>query len=128
MRRPFVHSARTVHGFVALSISSALMSCAMPAVAQAQEASDADATDDRLAEVVVTAQFKDQNVRDVPIAISAVTAEMLQERGQTSLTDLGQTSPGLAIRPSGQYGNATAVTIRGVGNFNALYGYEPGVG
>lgn len=105
-----------------------------PALAHAQDAaadktdSTAATADDRIAEVVVTAQFLNQNVRDVPIAISAITGEMLQERGQTSLTDIGQTAPGLAIRPSGQYGNATAVTIRGVGNFNALYGYEPGVG
>ena len=134
MERPFVPSARTVNRCLALSIRSALMLAGMTAVAQAQDATGgptnapAAGVDDRLEEVVVTAQFKNQNVRDVPIAISAVTADMLQARGQTSLTDIGQTAPGLAIRPSGQYGNATAVTIRGVGNFNALYGYEPGVG
>ena len=129
MKRPLVHAARTVN-CISLSVGSALMFFG-PALAQAQDAnagSTDSASDDRIAEIVVTAQFLNQNARDVPIAISAITAEMLQERGQTSLTDIGQSAPGLAIRPSGQYGNATAVTIRGVGNFNALYGYEPGVG
>jgi iron complex outermembrane receptor protein len=128
MRRPLVHATRTVN-YVSLSVGFILFG---PALTHAQDAAagstDSTATDDRIAEVVVTAQFLNQNVRDVPIAISAITAEMLQARGQSSLTDIGASSPGLAIRPSGQYGNATAVTIRGVGNFNALYGYEPGVG
>jgi iron complex outermembrane receptor protein len=130
MKRPLMRAARIVN-CVSLSIGSALMLYG-PAFAQAQDAdtgtTDPVAADDRIAEVVVTAQFLNQNVRDVPIAISAITAEMLEARGQTSLTDIGYSAPGLAIRPSGQYGNATAVTIRGVGNFNALYGYEPGVG
>ncbi|MBO9603755.1 MAG: TonB-dependent receptor [Novosphingobium sp.] len=94
----------------------------------AKSADAAKGSDDQIQEIVVTAQFTNQSVRDVPISITAVSGETLEARGQTSLTDIGQSTPGLAIRPSGQYGNATAVTVRGVGNFNALYGYEPGVG
>ena len=94
MKRPLVHAARTVN-YVSLSVGLILFG---PALTQAQDAAagstDSNGSDDRIAEVVVTAQFLTQNVRDVPIAISAVTAEMLQERGQTSLTDLGSTSPG----------------------------------
>jgi iron complex outermembrane receptor protein len=130
MKRLFLRKARIVKRCSALVIGSASMFLGMPAFSQAQgaEADPEAASDDRIAEVTVTAQFLSQSVRDVPIAISAITNDMLQARGQTSLTDIGQAAPGLAIRPSGQYGNATAVTIRGVGNFNALYGYEPGVG
>jgi len=98
-----------------------------PMAAMAQDAA-APAQDDQLQEIVVTAQFTSQSARDVPISITAISGDTLEARGQTNLTDIGQSTPGLAIRPSGQYGNATAVTVRGVGNFNALYGYEPGVG
>ncbi|WEK46261.1 MAG: TonB-dependent receptor [Candidatus Andeanibacterium colombiense] len=115
-------------------MGAALALVLMPSAVMAQDADAAKSpdaaksSDDQIQEIVVTAQFTSQNVRDVPISITAVSGETLEARGQTSLTDIGQSTPGLAIRPSGQYGNATAVTIRGVGNFNALYGYEPGVG
>jgi iron complex outermembrane receptor protein len=139
MKQVLIRGSRTFGARTALWVGSALIALCAPAVVQAQDAaagatdstdanSAAAGSDDRIDEIVVTAQFRNQSVRDVPIAISAVTGEMLQARGQTSLTDIGQSTPGLAIRPSGQYGNATAVTVRGVGNFNALYGYEPGVG
>jgi iron complex outermembrane receptor protein len=117
---------------------AALVFLLVPTVSVAQEATasgvgtapqdPSSSADDRVGEIVVTAQFRDQNVRDVPISITALSGETLEARGMTSLTDIGQTTPGLGIRPSGQYGNATAITMRGVGNFNALYGYEPGVG
>lgn len=106
----------------------AVLFATAPAIAQDAAAAPASEDDDRIEEIVVTAQFTSQSVRDVPISITAISGETLEARGQTNLTDIGQSTPGLAIRPSGQYGSATAVTVRGVGNFNALYGYEPGVG
>ena len=111
-----------------LLVGAALALVLTPSAVMAQDTDATKSSDDQIEEIVVTAQFTSQNVRDVPISITAVSGETLEARGQTSLTDIGQSTPGLSIRPSGQYGNATAVTVRGVGNFNALYGYEPGVG
>ena len=39
-------------------------------------------------EVVVTAQFREQNVQSTPIAITAMSAEQLEERGQTSIVEI----------------------------------------
>lgn len=127
MLHSFYRSARLGQRRAHLLAGATLALLLTPATAMAQDA-EAPAADDGIEELVVTAQFTSQSVRDVPISITAVSGETLEARGQTSLTDIGQSTPGLAIRPSGQYGNATAVTVRGVGNFNALYGYEPGVG
>ena len=41
---------------------------------------------DELEEIVVTAQFREQNLQDTPIAITAVTAEMLELRSQNSVS------------------------------------------
>ncbi len=90
MKRPLVHAARTVN-YVSLSVGLILFG---PTLTHAQDAAagstDSNATDDRIAEVVVTAQFLTQNVRDVPIAISAVTAEMLQEKARPASQTSGR--------------------------------------
>jgi len=50
--------------------------------------------DESLQEIVVTAQMRQQNLQDTPVAITAVNAEMMEERGQSSLHDLAQQAPG----------------------------------
>ena len=48
-----------------------------------------------IAEIVVTAQRRVQNLQDVPVAVTAVAGELLLERGVANLTDLPNLSPGL---------------------------------
>lgn len=79
--------------------------------AQAQEASDvpeAYAKD----EIVVTAQKRSQSLQSVPLAVTAITGEMLEERGITSLQDVAQQAPNLNIA---QQIGQTRITLRGVG-------------
>jgi len=78
-------------------------------------------------EIVVTAQFRSQNLQDTPIAITALTGEMLDVRGQTNLTDLR--APNLTAEPApGIFGPAAQIYIRGVGQFDSNFAFEPGVG
>ncbi|MEN7536765.1 TonB-dependent receptor [Aurantiacibacter flavus] len=107
--------------------ASMLALCAaLPAHAQ-----DADASAERQANntIVVTAQFREQNVQDTPIAITAMTGEMLESRGQTNVADLGDFAPNVALEPAtGLQGNSIAAFIRGVGQSDASFALEPGVG
>ena len=48
----------------------------------------AQTADDGLQEVVVTAQFREQNLQDTPLAITAVNAAMLEARGQTNIAQV----------------------------------------
>ena len=73
---------------LAASLCAAL--AAGPAVAQNAATTATSAEGDQLQEIVVTAQFRQQNLQDTPVAITAVTAEMMEQRGQTSLHDLAQ--------------------------------------
>ncbi|MEI9885863.1 MAG: hypothetical protein WDN08_05065 [Rhizomicrobium sp.] len=50
--------------------------------------------------VVVTAQFTEQNVQATPLAISVVTAQDLERRGFTNITQLGATVPSLTLNPT----------------------------
>lgn len=106
----------------ALLTSAAL--CAMPALAQTPAATEATTSD-----IVVTAQFRDQKLQDVPIAITAISGDMLDQRSQTSLTDVANQAPSVTLRPTtAAFGPAISATIRGMGQIDFNPAYEPGVG
>ncbi len=85
---------------------------AMPV--QAQEAGAIEAA----GEIVVTAQKRVQNVQDVPISISVVSGEELQEQGSASLVDYAGYVPGMNVSNGGTPGQTT-ITLRGVAPLNA---------
>lgn len=80
-------------------------------------------------EIIVTAQLREQNLQDVPLSISAVSGELLEQRSQTTLTDITAQMPSLLLQknPAGQ-GNSVRVFIRGVGQSDQSPSVEPGVG
>ena len=88
--------------------SMVALMAAMPA--QAQEAGAVEAA----GEIVVTAQKRVQNVQDVPISISVIDGEALQEQGAASLVDYAGFVPGMQVSNSGTPGQTT-ITLRGVG-------------
>ncbi|MES2605232.1 MAG: hypothetical protein V4603_09855, partial [Pseudomonadota bacterium] len=49
-----------------------------------------------LEEIVVTAQFRQQNLQETPIAITAVNAEMLDARGQTNISQIAAQAPNVS--------------------------------
>ena len=108
------------------SVAAAGMWVSAPAFAQKAAAPDEQNT---LAEVVVTAQFRQQNLQDTPIAITAITAEMIEQRSATNLADLASAAPSVVLRPaSAAFGNSVTASIRGFGQIDFNPAYEPGVG
>jgi len=79
--------------------------------------------------VQVTAQFRSQNLQETPLAISAMTAEMMEARGQLSVLDIASAAPNVNIKPMAvNYGSGATVFIRGVGQNDGSFALEPGVG
>jgi iron complex outermembrane receptor protein len=69
-----------------------------------------------LQEVIVTAQKRAQKLQDVPVSISAVTSDTLDDSGVTTVQDLAQLAPGLIFAET--VGRQTTVaSIRGVAPF-----------
>jgi iron complex outermembrane receptor protein len=66
-----------------------------------------------LQEVVVTARKHTENLQDVPIAVSVVSAEALAQQGALLMQDYYATVPGLSITDSGVAGHLL-VTMRGL--------------
>lgn len=77
-------------------------------------------------EIVVTAQKVEENVQDVPIAITAVSGDALIAAGSTSLENLGQLVPSVTFRKGTTNANS-AVVLRGVGTISFSIAAEPSV-
>jgi iron complex outermembrane receptor protein len=105
------------------AVALALATAALPVFAQDPK------PDEGLQEVTVTAQFREQNLQETPIAITAITAEMLDARSQTKLADITAQSPNvlLQVNPAGG-GNSMRAFIRGVGQGDQSPSVDPGVG
>lgn len=130
MKRTRLHTAVSLIAIGAAFGFSALARA--QAVPSAQGAGDIGAGADpagQLNEIVVTAQFRDQRLQDVPIAITAVSGAVLEQRGQSSIADLGGYAPNVTLRQApATYGPAVVAYIRGVGQRDTTFALEPGVG
>lgn len=84
----------------------------------------------QLADIVVTAQFRAQNVQEAPLAITAVNSEMLEARSQTNVSEVASRAPSVQLTTGGQGGGAqtATVSIRGIGQADFNFAVEPGVG
>ena len=103
-------------GLAALSGGMASAQSQTPAV---QDESSA------LEDVIVTARKRSERLIDVPVAVTAITAETLESRQFTSVRDIAAVTPGLNIN-SDSAGRAF-ISIRGIGT-TLLDTVQPGVG
>jgi outer membrane receptor protein involved in Fe transport len=87
---------------------------------------DITPTDEMGEEIVVTAQGRTQVLQDVPLAVSAVSAESLQNSGATDIRALNQLAPSLLVSSTGSEANGSA-RIRGIGTVGDNPGLESSV-
>jgi len=79
-----------------------------------------------LEEIVVTAQRREENLNDVPIAVTALNGEQLDTLGVTDTRDLNIVVPGFSAS-NGGYGTPV-FTLRGVGFPDSTYFASPTTG
>lgn len=80
-------------------------------------------------EVIVTAQKREQNIYEVPVAISAFSAATIEKQGIGDLTDIGKFVPNLNVTGfSAGHTSSANPFIRGIGLQDHLITTEPGVG
>lgn len=115
--------------FRSTALVLSLAGFAGPALAQDTSPSDeAQRPDPGVGEIVVTAQKREENIQDVPIAISAVTSEFLESRGITSIDALGSVAPNVKIERAPSNKTAAQIAIRGSVTINPAITWEPAVG
>jgi iron complex outermembrane receptor protein len=83
----------------------------------------------QLQEVTVTAQYREEKLQDVPIAITAITAVQIEQQGAEKLSDILTNAPSVAFRQqSPAFGNSVTAYIRGFGQGDFDPAFSPGVG
>ncbi|WP_245647550.1 TonB-dependent receptor [Novosphingobium lentum] len=115
------HFARYMGGAQLLGGLSLLALSAAPALAQTKPAADAaaadtaDASSGGIAEIVVTAQKKAENLQDVPISIAAVGEAQVANLHAVTLQGLQGAVPNVEIGNFSNTPNTAVFTIRGIG-------------
>jgi len=117
--------ALTRGGIRTLVAAVAITTCA---AAQSAESADTPPQEDELEQVLVTARFKTESLQDAPISITAITADQIEHRGYNNVTDVASAAPNVNLRAAGSgFGKMAFVSIRGVGQNDFKYTFEPGV-
>lgn len=97
-----------------------------PQAALAQDSEEETATPQQGTEIIVTAQGRSQVLADVPVAISAISAETLENSGTSDIRELTQVAPSLLVSSTGNEANGSA-RIRGIGTVGDNPGLESSV-
>ena len=91
-----------------------LLGASLIAVASPVLAQDGTEDDTGLGEIVVTAQKREQNLQDVPIAISALSAEKVEQLAIRDSRDLSGLAPNVTIVQGTTSSGAAVISIRGI--------------
>ena len=109
-----------VHGVCGMLLGSALALGYAPVV-QAEQAASSNAIE----EVIVSAQRRQESIQDVPIAVSAFSGTMLEDRQIINTSDLQMNTPNVSFT-STNFGGSN-LSIRGIGNLVISSSADPGV-
>ena len=121
-------------GFIrrGLVASTAVLGCSIPAQLLAQDAqgagtsaaSEADGSSrGGIDEIVVTARKKQENLRDVPVAIIAVSGDALEEKAVVRMTDLVTMVPNFTMSLAA---NVPSTNLRGWGTYGTQFAQSVG--
>jgi len=102
--------------------------CAAPVRAQQAAAPAEPAQAKKLEAVTVTARKREETLQDVPIAVSAFTSATLFKQNVQNLGDLQGKVPLLQVYAARGSNTTMTAYIRGVGQADPTWGFDPGVG
>ena len=113
-----------------LSLAIGCVLLAPAAWAQEPTATTAGKTDQAttLDAVTVTARKREETLQEVPVAVTAFTAERLDKLNIRDIGDLNGQVPNLTIYAARGSTSTVTAYIRGVGQADPLWGVDPGVG
>jgi iron complex outermembrane receptor protein len=103
----------------------------MPVAVRAQSAESAatSAIDTgEIQKVIVTARRREETLQDVPVSVTAITADQISKQGIPDITALATQLPNTTLKSSRATNSTLTAFIRGVGQADPLAGFESGVG
>lgn len=125
-------SLRTLGGSLLLGLV-VITGAVAPAVGQqpaqtGQSAPQPESVQQAGEEIVVTARKREEDVQEVPIAVTVVTADKLEEAAAADISELQTQVPNLAIYQGRNQSTTLTAFMRGIGQADPLWGVDPGVG
>lgn len=111
-------------GKLSLAVASATLVSAMACSVYAEDG----AADFAIEEIIVTAQKRSASLQDTPIAISAFSADTLEDLGVSSAVDVGEYAPNVTLTKSLASKFNIRMSIRGNGTAEPSLAVDPKVG
>ena len=115
--------------FRAFSVAAGVvLVCVQAGPLQAEEAEGARS--EPIEEVLVTARKREENLQEVPVAVSAFTGDQMKNSGIHQFSDITQFTPGLIVQQQSTYSNTTLdnLTMRGQSGAGTQISNDPAVG
>ncbi len=114
---------------LSLAVGAALALGMFAPMGHAQDAAGAaESEQNTLDTITVTARKREETLQDVPVAVTAFTADSLDRLNVEDLSDLDAQVPNLTIYAARGSSSTVTAYIRGVGQSDPLWGVDPGVG
>ncbi|WP_206484417.1 TonB-dependent receptor [Thalassotalea sp. G2M2-11] len=110
------------------SICALAVTTALTTSVAAFAAEDAKKKEAGLEHIEVTARKSMENLQTVPVAVTSIGESELAENGISVMTEVQRFSPNTTLQTSRGTNSTLTAFIRGVGQQDPLWGYEPGVG
>lgn len=112
-----------IHGALAVSLL-----IGAPAMAQETTSAKDGQKATTLETVKVTARKREETLQEVPVAVTAFTADTLDKLNVRDLSDIQGQVPNLTIYAARGSNTTLTAYIRGIGQSDPLWGVDPGVG
>ena len=122
---------------VYLVVFAVVLGLAVPVLAQTPEGETEETTEEAapegeqprfMEEIIVTSRKREENVQEIPIAVSVLTGEELEDVAATDISELQAYVPNLSIYQGRNQSTTLTAFLRGVGQADPLWGVDPGVG
>src|SRR5690606_21414325 len=79
-------------------------------------------------EIIVSARYREESLQVTPLPITAISAQELSTRAFTNSADVAFNVPNASFRPAqAAFGNTMTAFIRGIGQGDFDFAFEPGV-
>jgi len=109
-------------------IAAAVTTLLSSPMALAQQNENTEAEDGKLERIEVTARRTNESLQEVPVSVSAFGEQELEQGGIGDITELQFKMPNTTFQVSRGTNSTLTAYIRGIGQQDPLWGFEPGVG
>lgn len=116
----------SIRTFVAIALGGASSLAFAPGAAHPQDNATQAEADSALGDIIVTARRREERLQDVPVSVTALTAEQIQKYDMTSLEKISTQTPQFTIGRASN-GSGAQLTLRGIGSSSTSIGIEQSV-